>query len=196
MSMARIASLCVYCGSHTGRDAGHAAMAHELGTALAKRGVTLVYGGGGIGLMNVIADATLAGGGRVVGIIPDYLARIEVQHAGLTETLVVDSMHTRKQMMFERADGFVVMPGGFGTLDELFEVLTWKQIGLHDKPIVLLDSAGYWRPLLALLDHIAREGFSGRAAHELYTVASSTDDVFRALSAAPEPEAAAAAARL
>jgi len=179
--MAAIASLCVFCGSQRGRDPAHADAARELGTALAARGITLVYGAGGIGVMAVLADAVLAGGGKAVGVIPQHLARLEVAHPGLTETVVTDDMFQRKQVMIDRADGFVILPGGFGTLDEFFEVLTWRQLGLHDKPVVVLDSAGFWTPLLGLLDHLSAEGFAPQASPGLATVVHGTDALFRAL---------------
>ena len=121
--------------------------AHQLGTLLGQNGHQLVYGGGRVGLMGIVADATLAAGGPVVGIIPEHIQVLEVEHTGLTELLVVDSMHTRKRMMVDRSDAFVVLPGGLGTLDETFEILTWKQLRLHDKPIVVANIDGYWDPL-------------------------------------------------
>ena len=132
--MAAVASLCVFCGAQSGENPAHAEAARSLGSGLARRGITLIYGAGGIGLMSVLADAVLAGGGTVVGVIPEHLERLEVAHPELTETVVTRDMHSRKRAMFDRADGFVVLPGGFGSLDEFFEVLTWKQLGLHDKP--------------------------------------------------------------
>ena len=182
--MAAIASLCVFCGSQTGRDPAHAAAARELGTALAERGITLIYGAGGIGLMGVLADAVLAGDGKVVGVIPEKLESLEVAHRGLTEIVVTEDMLRRKRIMIDRSDGFVILPGGFGTLDEFFEVLTWRQLGLHDKPVVVLDGAGYWAPLLGLLDHLSAEGFAPQASPGLATVVHSTDALFRALEAA------------
>ena len=179
--MAAIASLCVFCGSQTGRNPAHAEAARNLGGALAQRGITLVYGAGGIGLMAVVADAVLAGGGEVVGVIPEHLARLEVAHEGLTETVITEDMFRRKQVMIDRADGFVVLPGGYGTLDEFFEVLTWKQLGLHDKPVIVLDSQGSWGPLLALLDHVSAEGFAPSASSGLATVVRSTEELFRVL---------------
>ena len=186
--MAAIASLCVFCGSQPGRNPAHAEAARSLGSALAERGIALVYGAGGIGLMKVLADAVLVGGGHVVGVIPEHLARLEVAHPGLTETVVTDGMFSRKQVMIDRSDGFVVLPGGFGTLDEFFEVLTWKQLGLLDKPIVVLDSGDYWTPLLALLDRVCAEGFAAPANRDLATVVHSTDAVFSALGEAPDPQ--------
>ena len=185
--MNRIEALCVYCGSNKGTDPRHAVLARALGAEIAARGITLVYGAGGIGLMTEIADAVLAAQGRVVGVIPSHLARAEVQHGGLSETILVDSMHQRKEIMFERADAFAILPGGLGTLDEFFEILTWRQIGLHDKPVVILDSAGYWAPLRALLDAVVAEGFAPPATHALYHVAESVAEMFEVLEAAPEP---------
>ena len=179
--MAAVASLCVFCGAQTGENPAHAEAARSLGSGLARRGITLIYGAGGIGLMSVLADAVLAGGGTVVGVIPEHLERLEVAHPELTETVVTRDMHSRKRAMFDRADGFVVLPGGFGSLDEFFEVLTWKQLGIHDKPLVVLDSEGYWGPLLDLLDHVSAEGFAPAAMSGLATVVRSTDELFRVL---------------
>jgi hypothetical protein len=151
--------ICVFCGASSGRLPAYAAAARSLGAALAGRGVGLVYGGGRVGLMGVVADAALAGGGEVIGVIPQELVDRELAHAGLTELHVVGSLHERKARMAEMADGFIALPGGFGTLDELFEQLTWSQLGLHSKPIGLLDVEDYWRPLIALARHATEEGF-------------------------------------
>lgn len=148
-------SVCVYCGASPGRDPAWIDAAAEVGALLAARGIRLIYGGGRVGMMGALADAALAGGGLVTGIIPEHIRVLEVDHPGVQEMIVTDSMHARKQLMVERADGFVVLPGGLGTLDETFETLTWRQLGLHDRPILILDVAGYWRPLLALFDHMA-----------------------------------------
>ena len=183
-----VAALCVFCGSRTGRNPAHAEAARSLGAALARRGITLIYGAGGIGLMSVLADAVLAGGGEVVGVIPEQLESLEVAHAGLSETVVTDGMFTRKQVMIDRADGFVALPGGFGTLDEFFEVLTWKQLGLHDKPVIVLDSEGYWAPLFGVLEHVDAEGFAPPATPGLVTAVRTTDELFRALEEEPGSE--------
>lgn len=193
--MNQIKTLCVYCGSNKGVDTHYASLARDLGTEMAARGISLVYGAGGIGLMTEVADAVLAGKGQVVGVIPDHLARAEVQHGGLTETIVVDSMHHRKQIMFERANGFIVLPGGLGTLDEFFEILTWRQIGLHDKPVIVLDCADYWAPLQALVDQVVAQGFASPQAHDLYHKVNSVADVFAFLEKAPEPAVSAAPER-
>ena len=155
--------------------------ARSLGSGMARRGLTLIYGAGGIGLMGVMADAVLAGGGKVVGVIPESLESLEVAHRELTEKVVTEDMFRRKQIMMDRADAFAVLPGGFGSLDEFFEVLTWKQLGLHDKPVVVVDSEGYWGPLLDLLDHVSAEGFAPQATSKLAAVVRSTDELFRVL---------------
>ena len=173
----RPAAICVFCGSRTGAQPVHAEAASALGTLMAERGVTLVYGGGRVGLMGVVADAVLAAGGRAVGIIPGFLQRREVAHAGV-ELQVVDSMHTRKQRMFDLADAFIVLPGGIGTLDETMEIVTWRQLGHHDKPVVLVDVAGYWQPLRALLDHVIRNDFAGANLATLYAVADTPQAAF------------------
>ncbi|MDO9409611.1 TIGR00730 family Rossman fold protein [Patulibacter sp.] len=153
------ATVCVYAGSNAGVDPGHAAAARALGALLAGQGTALVYGGGRTGLMGEVADAALAAGGRVVGIIPRGLERREVAHRGLSELVVVGSMHERKAQMAERSDAFVALPGGLGTLEELVEAATWTQLGIHHKPIGLLDSGGYWTPLRAFLDAAVEAGF-------------------------------------
>ena len=184
--MATITSLAVFCGSRNGDAQTHHALAHTLGGALATRGIRLVYGGGRIGLMGVVADAALAAGGEVIGVIPGHLHRLEVTHEGLSELITVASMHERKQRMFELADGFAVLPGGLGTLDETIEIMTWKLLDLHDKPLVLLDNEGYWAPLLDLIEHTMSAGFTGEEARALYQVAGDLDGLFAALSAAAQ----------
>jgi hypothetical protein len=151
--------LCVFCGSAAGRRVAYADAAHALATALLDRGLGLVYGGGSVGLMGTLADAVLAGGGEVIGVLPRGLARKELAHDGLTELHVVGSMHERKALMASLADGFVALPGGLGTLEEILEVLTWAQLGIHRKPVGLVDVGGYWGGLLALLRHAVGEGF-------------------------------------
>ncbi len=151
--------VCVFCGSSLGSNPAYADAARRLGEALARRGLGLVYGGGSVGLMGVVADAALAAGGEVVGVIPGALERRELAHRRLTRLHVVGSMHERKARMAELSDAFVALPGGLGTLEELAEVLTWAQLGLHRKPCALLDAGGYWRPLTAFLDHAVAERF-------------------------------------
>lgn len=157
--MSLIRSLCVYCGSGTGVNPAYAAAARALGQLLAARGTTLVFGGGSVGLMGVIADAALEAGGRVIGVIPHGLRSKELAHEGVSEMIAVDSMHARKQRMVDLADAFVALPGGIGTLDELFETFTWLQLGIHAKPIGLLNVDGYYDPLLEFLRRMSAEGF-------------------------------------
>jgi uncharacterized protein (TIGR00730 family) len=155
-----IQSLLLFCGSRSGHDPAQAALAIALGALLADRGVTLVYGGGGVGLMGLAARAALAGGGRVVGIIPRALMTAEIAQTGLAEMHVVDTLHERKALMHIRSDAIIALPGSIGTLDELFESVTWRELGIHQKPIWLLGANGYWQPLLALMRHIAAQGFA------------------------------------
>lgn len=161
----------VFCGSNPGTDPAYAEAARDLGTVLAARGIGLVYGGGRVGLMGVVADAVLAAGGTVTGVIPRDLWDKEVGHRGLTELVVVGSMHERKLTMADRSDGFVAMPGGVGTFEELFEVLTWTQLGIHDKPVGVLDVAGFYRPLLAFLDTAVTAGFLREGHRDLLLTA-------------------------
>jgi len=185
--MASVKRLCVYCGSSSRVDAIYRDASRTLGSILAAAGIELVYGGGRVGLMGILADAVLAGGGRVTGIIPAHLHDAEVGHHGISELLVVGSMHERKRLMFERSDAFVALPGGLGTLDETFEILTWKQLRLHDKPIVIVDVGGYWRKLLALIDQIVDEGFAAPGILGHFQTVERVEDVLPAISAAPTP---------
>ena len=152
-------AVCVYCGSNAGGRPIYAQAARALGTRIAREGAALVYGGGNVGLMGIAADAALAVGGEVIGVIPQQLVDWEVAHRGVTRLEVVDSMHARKMRMFELSDAFVALPGGFGTLDEMFEMLTWRQLGLGHKPCAFLDVAGFWQPLMAMLDTMVGERF-------------------------------------
>ena len=152
-------SICIYCGSNTGSNPIYAERATALGTRLAQQGLAVVYGGGNVGLMGVVADAALAAGGEVVGVIPEQLVGWEVAHTGLTRLEVVANMHERKARMFDLADGFVALPGGFGTLDEMFEMLTWRQLGIGDKPCAFLDVQGFFEPLVAMMDRMVEERF-------------------------------------
>lgn len=151
--------ICVYCGSNHGADSVYTELAQKLGRLLARSGLGLVYGGGSVGLMGVVADAVLAEGGEVIGVIPAVLTRKELLHEGCSTLHRVGSMHERKALMEELADGFIALPGGFGTLDELFEIITWAQLGLHRKPIGLLNGAAYYNHLIAFLEHTVAQGF-------------------------------------
>ncbi len=175
--MNTIRSICVYCGSGSGSDPAFAAAAKALGRAMAAENIGLVYGGGAIGLMGTVARSVLDHGGHVTGIIPDFLMAKERMLSDVQDTIVVSDMHTRKQMMFEKADAFVALPGGIGTLEELVEQMTWAQLGRHRKPILMLSVADFYKPLLVLLAHMRQSGFI-RAGMELnYLVAERPDDV-------------------
>ena len=185
--MTVVKNLCIYCGSSSGNDPSFAAAAEGLGTLMAKNGVGLVYGGGRVGMMGVVADSVLRGGGRVTGIIPRHLQAKEVGHDKVTELIIVSSMHERKTMMSELADAFAVLPGGLGTLDETFEIITWKQLRLHDKPILLIDVDGYWQPLEQLINSIVDRGFAHDDCAKLFTIVPGIDDVFPTLESMPAP---------
>lgn len=161
-----ISALCLFCGSRDGTDPAHIALAIAFGRFCAENGLTLVYGGGSIGLMGHAARAAKAAGGAVVGIIPQALMRAEIAQAGLDELLVVDTLHARKALMHARADAIVALPGGIGTLDELFEMMTWRELGIHHKPIYLLGN-GFWDPFLGLLDHLVAAGMAPDDLHDL-----------------------------
>ena len=184
-AMQNIRCLCVYCGSSGAVEAQYREAASELGARLAAAGVELVFGGGRVGLMGLLADAALAANGRVTGIIPSHLRAAELAHPGVSELVVVGSMHERKRLMAERADAFAVLPGGIGTLDEMFEIVSWKQLGLHDKPILLVDVGGYWAPLLALLEHIVDKGFARPQTRGLLRVVPGVPALMAALAEEP-----------
>jgi uncharacterized protein (TIGR00730 family) len=156
--------VCIYCGSNFGSDPAFREEAAAVGRLLAEQGRGLVYGGGSVGLMGVVADAVLAGGGEVIGVIPRKLVELEKEHRGVTKLIETDTMHERKRLMMEHADGFLVLPGGYGTLEELFEVIAWLQLGFHQKPVGLLNVAGFYDALLVQLDHMATSGLL-KAAH-------------------------------
>lgn len=181
--MTPISSLCVYCGSSRGTNPNFIPLAKELGRELAERNIRLVYGGGRVGLMGACADGVMAHGGQVVGIIPQHLQDREIGHSGLTELKVVDNMHTRKRMMFDLSDAFCVLPGGLGTLEELFEVVTWRQLGMHDKPIIVLNLDGYWDNLIGMIDAIIDDGFAQPAARQYFSVVNSIGRLFDMLAA-------------
>lgn len=167
--------VCVFCGSNAGIRAEYGIAAQGLATVLARRGLGLVYGGGNVGLMGMLADSMLQAGGEVIGVIPQSLVAKEVAHRGVTELRIVDTMHQRKALMNELSDAFVALPGGFGTLDELFEILTWSQLGIHGKPCGLLNVAGYYGHLLAMIDHAVAEGLLRPAHRELVLADTDAD---------------------
>jgi uncharacterized protein (TIGR00730 family) len=184
--MRNIRCLCVYCGSSGAVEKQYREAASELGARLAAARIELVFGGGRVGLMGLLADAALAANGKVTGIIPSHLRAAELAHPGVSELIVVGSMHERKRLMAEKADAFAVLPGGIGTLDEMFEIVSWKQLGLHDKPILLVDVGGYWAPLLALLEHIVDKGFARPQTGALLRVVPSVPALMAALAEVPE----------
>ena len=181
-------SLSVFCGSKLGSNPNYEIEARKLGSLMAERGIQLVYGGGRIGLMGVVASAVHEGGGKIVGFIPDFLMSLEIANEGTGELVVTDSMHTRKAKMFEISDAAVVLPGGIGTMDEAIELMTWKQLRQHDKPMVLVNVDGYWNPFLKLIDSIVDGGFAHPKINELISVVNSADEVFDALLNAPTPD--------
>ena len=176
-------TVCVFCGSSPGARPAYADAARLFGAALARRRLRLVYGGGHVGLMGALADGVLAGGGAAVGVIPRFLVEKELAHRGLTELVVVGTMHQRKAEMADRADAFAVLPGGFGTGDEMFEALTWSQLGLHAKPVGLLNTAAFFDPLLQWLDHMVRERFLRPEHRALVLTAAAPDALLDALEA-------------
>ena len=178
MSISRV---CVYCGSAGAVDERYRDAARDLGKALAITGIEVVFGGGRIGLMGLLADAALASGGQVVGVIPGALRDAELAHPGLTELVITGSMHDRKRVMAERSDAFAILPGGIGTLDEMFEIVTWRHLGLHDKPVFLVDIAGYWQPLRALLDRIVAERFTAPLVPRLLEIVLDVPQLMSAL---------------
>lgn len=178
-----IKSIAVFCGSSPGHDPIYMETARELGQRLAHEQITLVYGGAQVGCMGAVADACLAANGKVVGVIPEKLKKVEIAHTGLTQLYVVKTMHERKAKMADLADGFVALPGGAGTLEEWFEVFTWAQLGYHHKPCGLLNVNGYFDPLIALLDHIVQQGFMKQAYREMIIIESTVDQLIDAFKA-------------
>ncbi len=174
-------SVCVFCGSRHGRAPAYSAAARDLGTSLAGAGLRLVYGAGDVGLMGEVARAAQAAGGETFGVIPAHLVGAEVGKRDLTRFVVTETMHERKKVMFMNADVIVTLPGGAGSLDELFEVLTWRQLGLHAKPVYLLNTEGYWDPLLALLDHLVAEGFADESLLGYFTAIGTVPELMERL---------------
>jgi uncharacterized protein (TIGR00730 family) len=180
--------ICIFCGSSSGVRPEYAAAARETGTLLARRGIGMVFGGGRVGLMGLAADAALAGGGEVVGVIPRALVEREVAHQRLTEQHVVETMHERKALMAKLTDAFVALPGGAGTYEELFEIWTWAQLGIHRKPLGVLDVSGYFGPLLSMADHAVQEGFMRPEYRAMLQVARDPSELLDKLAAYRPPE--------
>lgn len=178
---------CVFCGSAPGTDPRFVELARELGTRLARSGQPVVYGGGRVGLMGALADAAMAAGGNVTGVIPQALAEREVAHGGLTDLRIVDSMHTRKALMNELSDGFIMLPGGFGTFEEFCEVVTWVQLGIIAKPCVILNAFGYYDPLLAMFASARESGFINARNSAIVTVVSTVDELLAREASQPTP---------
>ena len=178
-------TVCVYCGSSGAVREEYKTAAKDAGALLAARGANVVYGGGHVGLMGIVADAALAAGGHVTGIIPRHIEEREVSHTTLSELVVVDTMHERKTLMVDRSDSFLILPGGFGTMDEFFEIITWRQLKLHSKPVVLANIGGFWDPLVALMQHQVREGFARAGDLAFVTVAQDVEEAVTALLAQP-----------
>ncbi len=180
-----IKSVCVYCGASARVSDVYKHAAIRMGEILGENGLRLVYGGGRSGLMGLVADGVLKVGGTAFGVIPEHIASREISHTGLTELRVVHSMHERKQLMVDHADAFVVLPGGLGTLDEFFEIMTWRQLGLHDMPIIVVNVDGYWTSLIQLIDKLVAEGFARESDRQYLRIVDSVEDVVTALKTAP-----------
>ena len=179
--MKKIRAACVYCGSSKGNSPEYENTATQLGKQLAKNSIKMVYGGGTLGLMGFTANACMDAGGNVIGVTTTYLDRFEGGHKGITELHRVETMHERKLMMFEHSDAFIILPGGLGTLDELFEILTWKQIGLHGKPVVLINLNGYWNHVVELINGMVTNGFVRSEDRDIFYVASNVDEAIEYL---------------
>ena len=178
MYMEKIQSIAVYCGAKTGNNPAYRLVAEELGRELALRKIGLVYGGGGTGVMGVLSDSVLDNGGQVTGVIPRFLDSHEIAHDGLTELVKVDSMHIRKQTMFDRADAFIILPGGIGTLDEFFEIITWKQLKQHNKPVILVNVSGCWDSVNKLIEDLVKNDFLHSNSSEMFSVVENIGDAF------------------
>ncbi len=174
-------NILIYCGSSAGHNEVYKTTATLVGKTLANQGLTLVYGGGSVGLMGTVADAILANGGEAIGVIPSFMEPWEVQHKGLTECIVTDTMHTRKQLMAEKSDAVIALPGGWGTLDELFEILTWRQLGLHKMPVGILNTNGFYDPMLVMLEKMVSEGFVKQANLDMLIVDDNIESLLEKL---------------
>lgn len=173
-----VESVCVFCGASNGVDEIYINEAKKVGTEIAKRGLKMIYGGGDCGLMGASANACLENNGYVIGVFPTILQGMEDEHEGLSEHYIVGTMHARKQLMFDKADSFIIMPGGFGTMDETFEVITWAQLHMHKKPIILYNFNGYWDKWVEMTEHFMNNGFAGERTRSMYEVVDSFDELF------------------
>jgi len=190
MAIGGFNSVCVYCGSSDNVDPAYKAAAKDLGNMLAQKGVRVVFGGGDVGLMGIVATSALNAGGEVHGIIPEHIAEKEIAHISLTKLDVVKTMHERKTIMVDNSDAFVILPGGLGTMDEFFEAFTWWQLGLHDKPIIIANIEGYWDPLLVLLNHLIEKGFARDIDSKYLITVNSVEEIAEVLLAAQPSEKA------
>lgn len=178
-------SLCVFCGAQNAVDPAHLQMGTQVGKAIAESGIRMVFGGGDCGMMGAVSTAAMDNGGEVIGVFPHHLRTHEAEHKGITETIIVGSMHERKKLMFDLSDMFAILPGGFGTMDEMFEILTWRQIGLHEKPVFIFNHLGYWDPLLVMMEHIIEQRFARPINREFYQVFNTLEDLMHAVRTAP-----------
>lgn len=186
--MANINSICVYCGSRPGKNKNFHLLAENMGKILSQNKIKLVYGGGNVGLMGIIATSVMNNGGEVHGIIPSHLHDIERPHKNISQLTVVDNMHQRKRMMFDHSDAFIILPGSIGTLDETIEIITWRQLKLHDKPIVLINADGYWSPFLNLINNIIDQQFTVPDTLDLFHVVNDPKEVIPLLKSLPDPK--------
>ena len=181
MSISPLKSVCVFCGASVGNDPAFVETARDLGARLAANDMKLIFGAGHVGMMGTVADGVLAGGGQAIGVIPEFLRERDQAHQGLTELHVVDSMHTRKRMMFDLSDAFIVLPGGLGTLEEVFEMITWRQLGRHEKPIVLINTNNYWAPFQDLVDSVVECDFAHGKVETYFRIAADPGAAMRIL---------------
>lgn len=179
--MAYPKAVCVFCGASNDAPKVHMDLGREFGKRMAAQGIRLVYGGGDCGIMGAVANSVMANGGKVTGVFPDSLRDIENEHQSLTEIIIVETMHQRKELMYQRSNAFVVLPGGFGTMDEMFEIITWRQLRLHDKPIIIMNNNGYWDHLIALMENIIATGFAHREVASYFQVVDNVESLMEAL---------------
>lgn len=178
-------TLCVFCGARNEVAAAHLEMGTKVGEAIAQSNLRLVFGGANCGMMGAVANAAMQNNGEVIGVFPHHLRTHEAEHKGITETIIVGSMHERKKLMFDLSDMFVILPGGFGTMDEMFEILTWRQIGLHQKPVFIFNHQGYWNPLIVMMEHIIEQQFARPINREFYQIFDTLGELMTAMNETP-----------